>query len=125
MKNRYLFPVILALILVLSLAISAFAPMGAEVEVPAELIEMINFVALIAFTALARWVASKLGFDIQDRAAEIATAVAAVVVVALNHYIDLMPVEYESWLEAIFAFLTVLFGGNGVYGLFLREKVRG
>ena len=125
MKNRYMFPIILAVILVLSLALSAFAPMSAEIEVPAELVEVINFVALIAFTALARWVASKLGFDIQDKAAEIATAVAAIVVVALNHYITLMPIEYETWLEAVFAFLTVLFGGNGVYGLFLREKVRG
>jgi len=110
-------------VMLFSLALVASAPLGA-VELPQELVDLLSFVVMLAFTALARWGASKLGFDIQDKAAEIASAVSAVLVIAATHYLALLPIQYESFVEAAFAFLTVLFGGNGVYSLLLRNKTR-
>lgn len=124
MKFRFKFVLIILVISILALSISAFAPVVA-IELPEQLVEVISFVAMFLATALARWVASKLGFDIQDRAAEIASAVGAIIVVGLNHYLAFLPIQYESFVEAVFAFLTVLFGGNGLYSLLLRKKVRG
>ena len=121
--KRYFVPLI-CLIIVISLAISAFAPMN-SVELPEELVNVLGMLVMLLFTALARWLLSFAGIDIQDKLAEIASGVAAILVVTLNHYLAFLPATYDSWLSAVFAFFIVLFGGNGVYGLLFRKKKRG
>lgn len=119
MKFKYVFPVIL----VAALAIMAFAPMQA-LELPGEVVDLVNMLVLVGLTALAKLVMSWIGVDLHDKAAELATVVAAVVVVFINYALGLVPGEFEPWINMLFKILVVVFGGNGVFGLFFRAKYR-
>jgi len=116
---------IVALLLVIVL-ITACSPAGYSraVQLPEQLVVLIGFVVMVAITALFRWLGDKFGVDLSDRAAEIASAISAVIVVAINYWLGLVPAAYDNLLSAFFAFLIVFLGGAGFYSLFLRKKVR-
>ena len=101
------------------------APTSLAVQLPQELVVLIGMVTLVAITAAFKWLGSKLGgVDLQDRAAEIASAVSAVIVLAINYALGLIPAAYDSLISGVFAFLIVFLGGAGIYSVFLRRKSR-
>lgn len=116
----------LLLVLVFALVLMACSPVAQSkaVQLPGELITIIGFFVLVALTAFAKWVFDKFGIDIKDRAAEIAAAVSAVIVLFINYGLGLIPAAYDSWISAIFSFLIVLLGGVGTFSLLFRNKKR-
>lgn len=93
------------------------------VQLPEELIMLIEFAAMVAVTAGFKWLSSKLGgVNLEGQAAKIASAVASLVVIAVNYGLQLIPAAYDNWLNAVLSFLIVLLGGAGFYSLFLRRK---
>jgi hypothetical protein len=94
------------------------------VQLPDALIALIGMALLVGLTTAAKWILDRFGFDIKDRAAEIAASLSAVVVLIINYLLGLVPVAYDGWLNALFAFLVVLFGGIGIFSLVLRKKSR-
>lgn len=116
--------VILGLLFVLVLAGCSTVATSAAVTLPAELVALIGFAATLVFTALGKWLFDKIGIDLSDRLGEIASAVAAIVVVLINWAIGLVPAAYDNLLNAIFAFLVVWLGGVGTFSMFFRKKDR-
>lgn len=94
------------------------------VELPDELVGVIGVLVMTAITAGLKLLSDWVGFDLTDKAAEIASAVAAILVLLINWALGLIPEVYDNWVAAVFAFLIILFGGNGFYGLFFRKKNR-
>ena len=119
------FKVFLLALLVL-IVLSACSPVAQSqaVQLPAELIALLGMVLLSVFTGLFKWLGDKIGQDLSGRAAEIATAASAVLVLVINWALGLVPAAYDTWINALFAFLIILLGGNGLYSLFLRKKNR-
>ena len=94
------------------------------VQLPEALIVLLGMGVLVAFTALGKLVLDRFGIDIQDRLAEIAAAVSAILVLLINYALALVPAAYDGWLNAFMAFLIVLLGGTGMFSLFFRKKSR-
>lgn len=93
------------------------------VQLPEELIVLIEFAAMVAVTAGFKWLSSKLGgVNLEGQAAKIASAVASLVVIAVNYGLQLIPAAYDNWSNAVLSFLIVLLGGAGFYSLFLRKQ---
>lgn len=113
--------VALFLVLVLMVACSPVAQSRA-VQLPPELVGIIGIIMMVAVTAGLKWLGDQIGADLSDRAAEIASAFSALVVLVLNYLIGLVPAAYDNLLSALFAFLVVFLGGIGFYSLFLRKK---
>lgn len=123
--KRFVLFILVALTAMFLLAACQSTPTSIAVQLPPELVTLIGMVTLVAITAAFKWLGSKLGgVDLQDRAAEIASAVAAVLVLAINYALGLIPAAYDSLLSALFAFLIVFLGGAGIYSIFLRRKSR-
>jgi len=122
MKNVF----VLTIIVVAALLYVANSPVALSqaVQLPDKLVTLIGMGVLVLFTAFAKWVFERWGIDISDRAAEIAASLAAVIVLLINYLLGLVPAAYDSWISAVFAFLIVLFGGVGIFSLFLRKKNR-
>jgi len=120
------FPVLFMLVLAV-LVLVACGPVAQSqaVQLPEQLVTLIGMLVLVGFTQLAKYVLDKFGIDIQDRAAEIAAALSAVVVMFINYFLGIIPAAYDNWISALFSFLIVLLGGIGMFSLFLRKKDRG
>lgn len=101
------------------------AQRSAAVQLPAQLVALIGMVVMVGVTAGFKWLGDKLGgVDLSGRAAEVAAAISAVIVVAFNYALGLVPAAYDNLLNAFFAFLIIFLGGTGFYSLFLRKKNR-
>ncbi len=115
----------LILFALVSMTLVACAPVAQSmaVQLPDELIVLIEFAAMVLVTAAFKWLSAKLGgVDLSGQAAVIASAVASLIVLAINYGLQLIPAAYDNWLSAILSFLIVLLGGAGFYSLFLRKK---
>lgn len=113
---------VLAFVLVMLVGCAPVAG-SLAVQLPDELVVLINFGAMVAVTAAFKWLSAKLGgVDLSGQAAVIASAVASLVVLAINYGLQLIPAAFDTWLSAIFSFLIVLLGGAGFYSLFLRKR---
>lgn len=122
MKQIWKLILIAAFLLVLLTACLA-EPQESAIQLPDELVMLIGILVMTSVTALFKWLSAKLGgVDLSGDAMKVAAALASVIVVAINYGLKLIPVAYDSWLGALFAFLIVLFGGAGFYSLFLRRK---
>jgi len=113
-------------LLVLSTLLVGCSPIAQSeaVQLPEALIALVGMAILVGLTTAAKWIFDRFGIDMKDRAAEIAASLSAVVVLFINYLLGLVPVAYDGWLNALFAFLVVLFGGIGIFSLFLRKKSR-
>lgn len=115
-------------VLLIALAFLAFAcspvAQSRAVQLPVELVALLGMVVMVAITAGAKWLGDKIGVDLSDRAGEIASAVAAVLVLVINYFLGLVPAAYDNLISALFAFLIIFLGGAGFFALFLRRKVR-
>lgn len=114
----------LSLIVVLLLVACSPAATSRAVQLPESLVVLIGMLVMVAITAAFKWLSDKFGYDLSDRAAEIASALAAVLVVAINYLLGLVPAAYDNLISAFLAFLVVFLGGAGFFALFLRRKVR-
>lgn len=124
MKRSILF-LLFALAALFLLSACSAAPTSLAVQLPAELVAVIGMVVLVAITGAFKWLGDKLGgIDLTDRAAEVASAVAAVIVLAFNYGLGLVPAAYDNFISALFSFLIVFLGGAGIFSLFLRKKNR-
>ncbi len=116
---------IVALFLIIVFLLVACSPVGYSraVQLPPELVALIGMLVMVAVTAAAKWLGDKLGgIDLSGRAAEIASAFAAVLVLVINYLLGLVPAAYDNLLAGVFAFLIVFLGGTGIYSLFLRKR---
>ena len=121
MKRKLFFVVVFV-----ALLIAACSPMtrSQAVQLPEELVVLVGMGVSVLFTAAAKWLFDQFNVDLSDRLAEIASAVSAILVVAINYLIGLVPAEYDNILMAVLAFLIVWLGGTGIYSLFFRKKAR-
>jgi len=115
----------IALLVLAMLVLAGCAPVAQSmaVQLPDELVALIGALVMVAITQLFKWVSGKIGdVDLSGDAAKVAAALSAVIVMAINYGLQLIPAAYDNWLSAIFSFLIVLLGGAGFYSLFIRRK---
>ena len=94
------------------------------VQLPVQLVALIGMVVMVAVTAGFKWLGDRIGQDLSGRAAEVASALSAVIVLVINWGLGLVPAAYDNFISALFSFLIVFLGGTGFYSLFLRKKSR-
>lgn len=122
--KRFILFVLFALATLMLVACSG-AQQSRAVQLPAELVALIGMVVLVGITAAFKWLGSKLGgVDLSGRAGEIAAAISAIIVLAINYGLALVPAAYDSFISGLFAFLIIFLGGTGIFSLFLRKKSR-
>lgn len=92
------------------------------VQLPPELVAVVGMLVMVGLTAVFKWIGSKIGKDLSDAAAVIASALSSVIVLAINYGLGLIPAAYDNFISALFSFLIVFLGGAGFYSLVLRKK---
>lgn len=118
-------PILFLFVLMLAITACSPAPQGSlAVQLPEQLVVFVGWFVNIALVYAAQYVFERFGIDIKDRAAEIASAVSAIVVLFINYGLGLVPAAYDNFINGLFAFLIVFLPATGIFSLFLRNKKR-
>ncbi len=113
----------LFLLAMLALVACSANPTSIAVQLPPELVALLGMGVMVAITAFFKWLSPKIGGpDLTDQAAKIASAISAVLVLAINYGLALVPIAYDNFIHALFSFLIVFVGGTGIFSLLFRKK---
>jgi hypothetical protein len=91
------------------------------IELPEELKALLFLGATVLVTQGLKWLSDLIGKDLSGHGAELAAALVAGVLVAVNAVLSAVPAEFVPVANAVLQFVVVLLGAFGAYNKFVKK----
>jgi hypothetical protein len=115
----------------LVLLLVACAPTGqgavqtsVAVTVPEALNVIIGTLMFTLVTAGFVYIFEKWGLDLRGYATGLAATLSGILIAALQHVINIIPAQYDTWVTMVLQILVIVLGGIGVLRLYAGKQAK-